>query len=117
MTTRYQKRHYEDVATILRNEFKDWSPQYQRPIPYIAIAFANLFAADNPRRCFANEEHIGGCTDGCLTGTGPDNEGFDREQFLAACGLEAQPVSDEEGYHTHEHDQDFPECYGLEREG
>ncbi|KKL14520.1 hypothetical protein LCGC14_2514850 [marine sediment metagenome] len=83
MTIRYQKRHYEDVTYIFAT----------RGMPDIVRAqlvgdFADLFAADNPRRCFANEEHVGDCTDGCLTGTGPDNEGFDREQFLATCGLE-----------------------------
>ncbi len=89
--SRYSKQHYEDVATILRNEFKDWSPQYQRPIPYIAIAFANLFAADNPLRCAYCNSSQGAdaflrCTDG-----GEQHlftEGFNRDQFLAACGLE-----------------------------
>ena len=62
MTTRYQKRHYEDVAALLAPHgglecavTDCWTT--------LCAGFADLFAADNPG-------------------------GFDRERFLAACGLE-----------------------------
>ncbi|KKK83805.1 hypothetical protein LCGC14_2789700 [marine sediment metagenome] len=46
-----------------------------------------------------------------------NNPDFNRPAFLAACGLVVEPMSDEDGYRTHEHNKDFPECYGLESEG
>ncbi len=63
MTTRYQKRHYEDVARLLRERSEHI---FDEPLvrQVIEIDFADLFAADNPD--------------------------FDRERFLAACGLESE---------------------------
>ncbi len=98
MTTRYQKSQIEDVARILRDallETIDDGKMMGRymdavTIENIARDFETLFAADNPRRCFADEGHNGACDDGCLTGEGSSNEGFDRKRFLAACGLESK---------------------------
>ncbi len=109
MTTRYQKRHYEDVARILRNEFADWSPELQRPIPYIAVALANLFATNNPN--FDRSAFLTACG---LEADERIHDGRCGEDGCSVCGLEQQLTSDEEGYATHEHDKDFPECYGLE---
>ena len=77
MTTRYQKSQIEDVARILSG----WTdPQYQFMFRCLAKEFAGLFAADNPPRCYIEGNHE--CDDGCMVA------GFDRKQFLAACGLE-----------------------------
>ena len=58
MASKYQKRHYEDVARLLKSS-RDPCPAC---ITVLAAEFANLFTADNPL--------------------------FDRERFLMACGLE-----------------------------
>ena len=88
---RYKQEHYEDVAELMRRANRV-EPRATSPLNYEPLVrdFADLFAADNPRRCFADKDHAGDCDDGCLTGEGPSNEGFDRARFLAACGLESE---------------------------
>ncbi len=77
MTTRYQTEHYEDVAAILKFHCGQ--------VSIVVVGdFADLFAADNPKRCtFHGDHNIGYSKDCKITG-------FDREQFLAACGLESE---------------------------
>ena len=93
MTTRYQKRHYEDVASILLAHVGYVSRD-------LVSDFADLFAVDNPQRFTAHIACPYNHSDG------RDNDchiyGFDREQFLAACGLEPEqrerggdPLTDE----------------------
>lgn len=69
MASKYQKRHYEDVAIIIMDA---WSrcdavtgqEEHSNAIlSFLGGDFANLFATDNPN--------------------------FDRERFLKACGLES----------------------------
>ena len=84
--SRYSEMHYEDVAKALK-ENRDWALRldnaHARGVMASTIGtFADLFAADNPKRCvtspFNHDFH-----DCVLAG------GFDREQFLAACRLES----------------------------
>ena len=93
MTTRYQKSQIEDVAFILgchttaagmdnEKERMEW-------LTWIAKSFADLFAADNPPACIDCGAHRGerggpSCEGHLFAG------GFDRERFLAACGLESE---------------------------
>jgi len=70
MSSRYSKRHYEDVARLLRCHHLEGN---DCDIYSVAHAFADLFAADNPRCAFLD----------CQM-----HKGFDRARFLAACGLE-----------------------------
>ncbi len=91
MTTRYQKRHYEDVAGILHKYYEGiaYGPGYNA---CIAIDFADLFAADNPPLCSACGDEKG-TTSICAHSCGSHHiftGGFDRERFLAACGLESE---------------------------
>ena len=87
MTARYQEKHYEDVARILavhdvRNRPTEQADSGRhRPIMAIAVDFANLFAADNPG-CPT-------CFDRTCSRHEPARVGFNRERFLAACGLES----------------------------
>ncbi len=95
MTTRYQKRHYEDVAEILLGQISSVPPlnwigriaevETNATVKRIAYRFVGLFAADNPPICSLPDEHTGDCE---YTG-GKATTGFDREQFLVACGLGA----------------------------
>jgi hypothetical protein len=128
MTTRYQKSQIEDVARTLVNFWADPINRfsYLHVPPKLAQDFADLFAADNPPTCsicrLATTDLLeeAGCQYEPESGTTSQHDfegGFDRERFLAACGLEQQPESDEDCYATHEHNKDFPECYGLESEG
>jgi len=84
--TKYQKEHYEDVAQLLRDHAASAEPAVQD----LALAFANVFTADNPRICLyccrADKETTQFCTD---PGEGHTFSGFDRELFLAACGLKS----------------------------
>ena len=70
MTTRYQKRHYEDVAGLLRHTVTHHPAGNSTAdgaviaMTQVMVDFANLFAADNLL--------------------------FDRARFLAACGLESE---------------------------
>ncbi|KKN01744.1 hypothetical protein LCGC14_1124700 [marine sediment metagenome] len=99
MTTRYQEKHYEDVAQILAaavEESEHEGPTYRamdwQTVENLAHDFVALFVTDNPlvcRQCGDDE----GSTARCL----PDEptvehsyDGFDREQFLTACGLESE---------------------------
>ncbi len=87
MTTRYQKEHYEDVAGLLRAA-QEMFGEENEVIGILAHSVSILFAADNPRKCrgcglvenINNALHQGYDWGG----------GFDREQFLAACGLESE---------------------------
>ena len=87
MTTRYQKSQIEDVARILAEE-KHFQETSGRPegmsaagaVINLQHTFADLFAADNPPMCRVGS-HDGPCTPVCWL------DGFNREQFLAACGL------------------------------
>ncbi len=90
MTTRYQEKHYEDVAYIFAT----------RGMPDIVRAqltgdFADLFAADNPKCCI-HCGYVKGATEICDPAGGPLRDehtfeyGFDRDQFLTACGLESE---------------------------
>ncbi len=100
MTTRYQKSHYEDVASIL-HEAKRIEVDIGRLIPAAGYAdeFADLFAADNPLSCNicrAPKGETALCFGGVLgAASNPPGEhdftgGFDPEWFLAACGVEKE---------------------------
>ena len=95
--SRYGKQHYEDVARILAEE-KHFQETSGRPEGMIAAGtvinlkhtFADLFAADNPPsthcwRCGSNRNVVTICIR-------PNEEhhygGFNRADFLEACGLE-----------------------------
>ena len=96
MITRYQKKHYEDVARLLVNrrismdeQLPEYMDGFNDAIWKLVEDFADLFAADNLTVC-----HICGDSEGtappCVY---PKLEhvfegGFNREEFLAACGLE-----------------------------
>ena len=89
--SKYQEQHYEDVATVLANN-RDYhyDKEGKDTIDPTVRAFADLFATDNPRRCgYCNASEAASP----LHCTSPDarhdyTEGFDRERFLKACGLE-----------------------------
>jgi hypothetical protein len=92
VVSRYSKQHYEDVARILAEEqhFQETSGRPEGLSAAGAVinlkhTFADLFAADNPKRCSFHGEHDTGYSEDCKI------TGFDREQFLAACGLEPVP--------------------------
>ncbi|KKM72049.1 hypothetical protein LCGC14_1424500 [marine sediment metagenome] len=88
--SKFTKQHYEDVATLLKKR----SPAHPAMIMVkaVAIDFADLFATDNPACCI-HCGYLEGTTDICDSSDGRIREehlfegGFDREQFLAACGL------------------------------
>ncbi|KKL26926.1 hypothetical protein LCGC14_2390360 [marine sediment metagenome] len=89
IVSRYSKEHYEDVAKVLK-ENRAWARQmdstHGRAVMASTIGqFAELFAADNPPVCQVGG-HDGPCTPACLIG------GFNREQFLTACGLATEPA-------------------------
>ena len=85
----YQEKHYEDVARILSLRR---APKAGGKLGHIlnvglagvAVGFADLFAADNPKRCTFHGDHNVGYSEDCII------TGFDREQFLAACGLKKE---------------------------
>ena len=87
MTTRYQKEHYEDVARVLSYHITaagmDDERERMQWLAWVAESFIDLFAADNPPACqaFHGPGHDSSCK---LTG------GFNREQFLIACGLKEE---------------------------
>lgn len=93
MTTRYQEKHYEDMIAILSGYTTDGPSNEERhgsrTARRIARDFADLFAADNPRYC-GHCGQLEGVTEICHA---PDEEhiwdgiGFDRDKFLATCGL------------------------------
>ncbi len=84
--SRYSKKHYEDVARILGHHN---GPYADVVVPHLTREFADLFAADNlPSthcwHCGSNRNVVTDCTH-----VKHNYGGFDREQFLAACGLES----------------------------
>ncbi len=101
MTTRYQKRHYEDVARIIVGHngglLDTYSPANHK---CLADDFADLFAADNPKCCI-HCGYVKGTTEICDSANGQLRDehtfeyGFDRDQFLVACGLKPET---EQGY-------------------
>ncbi len=72
--SRYTKQHYEDVARLIRESWPEAMPEDVNEVILFSLAnkFADLFAADNPDR------------------PAYEYKGFDRERFLAACGLEPE---------------------------
>ena len=74
MASKYQKRHYEDVAKLVQST-------NGCSIRYTAERFADLFATDNPGACSLPDGHYGDCNSTRASG-------LDRERFLKACGLE-----------------------------
>ena len=88
MTTRYQESQIEDVAGIIAAELDDHPERPNRTPTLRAVArqFADLFAANTPpimRLCWCSPE----CTDVRQV------SGFNRTDFLAACGLESEVAS------------------------
>ena len=77
--SKYQDSHYEDVAAILLEHIllSHVSPMNRD----LVNTFADLFAADNPPFCNAIPYPYDHDRHDCVEG------GFNREQFLAACGL------------------------------
>ncbi len=90
MTTRYQTEHYEDVAELLHGAIEHAEREQRFVDVDLVYEFAALFAADRPpsSRCWT----CGNSKEAEPTCTRPDGEhrfgGFDRAQFLTACGLE-----------------------------
>lgn len=86
MTTRYQEKHYEDAARILREHKGCCKTEW------VADDFADLFAANNPPTCRVCGESAAGAPPPCERYDGHHEwtGGFDREQFLSACGLESE---------------------------
>ncbi len=109
MTTRYQSEHYEDVIRImkpymeLRSEPDHFLVTERSAVTAgaraVVLDFADLFAADDPPSVYCG---YCGTTEGnpspiLCPERGLDkvhsfvyHKGFDREQFLAACGLEEE---------------------------
>lgn len=87
ITPRYSKRCYEDVARILSRDART----VEIVTEDIARDFADLFAADNPTQCTGDCGEHEGATRFCeVPGMEHDfQDGFDREWFLKACGLES----------------------------
>ncbi|MEE9569451.1 MAG: hypothetical protein V3W37_08700 [Candidatus Binatia bacterium] len=97
MKTRYQESQIEDVAQILKSQISSALPlnwvghiaetETNATVKRLAHRFADLFAADNPPTCIECGAH--------RDETDPEGQcvnhlfayGFDREQFLEACGL------------------------------
>ncbi len=65
MTTRYQKRHYEDVAELLRNSRLAYEqhgarcPEHGDLVGCLMSEFVALFTADNP--LFARARFLAAC--------------------------------------------------------
>ena len=89
MTTRYQESQIKDVARIIEDLWL--FPDAHEIISSLAGDFANLFAVDNlpSSRCWT----CGNTKEAAPICTRPDGDhrfgGFNRERFLAACGLES----------------------------
>ena len=86
----YTKQHYDSIADLLSKN--DPSHPVMIQVKGICLDFANLFAADSPPICV-----------GCGIRRGQNHHenhpdvpgrlfigGFDREQFLTACGLKPE---------------------------
>ena len=102
MTIRYQKRHYEDVAGVLsarRPHDNHGNPNADQTLligywSLLSEAFADLFATDNPpgnscKDCGVKPPFYIPCTDR-VTHSVFQQQDFDREKFLSACGLESE---------------------------
>lgn len=100
--SRYTKEHYEDVARTLTDFWADsanWSLYCEVPSELVRN-FADLFAADNPKTCIhcgylesAFDLAAGEICDSADGRTRDEHNfegGFDRAQFLAACGLKGE---------------------------
>ena len=102
---RYTQAHYEDVARILAEGHIGLGASksaYHRglggiaALKQVAYDFADLFTANNPRRCerctapFPRSE--GEVCMSARYGTPGDHQfsGFDRAEFLRACGVESE---------------------------
>ncbi|KKL75936.1 hypothetical protein LCGC14_2049860 [marine sediment metagenome] len=96
MTTRYQSKHYEDVAEILYEWTRTRTESGHNPtecsecinVALICADFADLFATHDPPICITcgvphSPSHGGKGTHNFISG-------FDRKWFLAACGLESE---------------------------
>ena len=109
MTTRYQNEHYEDVAILMREALQGIGPSTtpHRMHEDLVQQFSVIFEGDHPTF---------------------HNPNFDRERFLAACGLESEPNNP--AYHSsgephmhpspadhHAHPPKFHTAHGLESEG
>ena len=100
----YTNQHYEDIAEVLLNTnpvmrldppYTDRDSLQRATIVAIIQRFANLFAADNPAYCtHCSCDGTIECV--CITAGGRTYDehnfegGFDRKQFLVACGLEPE---------------------------
>ena len=103
MSSRYSKKHYEDVARILKEQATYYSGivnDGQAIVAGVVLGrtiqdFADLFTADNPKCCI-HCGYVKGTTEICDSANGQLRDehtfeyGFDREQFLAACGLKSE---------------------------
>ncbi len=83
--SRYTKEHYEDVARLLRAHHLEGN---DCDVQDVVRAFADLFATDNLPFCrtcgiFHSAFHAS-------EGLHDYGGGFDRDQFLTACGLEGE---------------------------
>ena len=84
---RYTTAHHEDVAGILASYTLCKLPDRCESCHNhrgTVMRFADLFAADNPPVCEVGSNHGPDdiCGPACLRG------GFDRAEFLRACGIE-----------------------------
>ena len=84
--SRYSKEHYEDVARLL-NGVIIHAEREERFVDVLLVEllveeFADLFAADSPPACRTHGIIGSERKDDC-----PNDRGFDRERFLAACEL------------------------------
>jgi len=90
--SRYSKQHYEDVARILNYQRYQACEDVSDALDEVSDKFADLFVADNPKCCI-HCGYVKGSTEVCDSANGQLRDehtfeyGFDREQFLAACGL------------------------------
>ncbi len=96
---RYRQEQYEDVANLLRGHNTATNDTHKLLLQSLTLDFADLFAADNPPNCNicrAPKEETALCF-GAVLGAASKSPGkhdfaggFDREQFLAACGLDSE---------------------------
>jgi len=93
--SKYTKQHYEDVASLLDKQPVASVGSLRQAIKRVVEDFADLFATDNPPTCIVCYQREGEPGPTCFPSaerTGHDfSGGFNREPFLAACGLEPGP--------------------------
>lgn len=93
----YRRQHYDDIASLLAKK----GPSHPSMIMVKSICkdFADLFAADNPSICVNCGGQKGCVSEGVRTvcistdrlrGEHNFKGGFNRERFLAACGLKSE---------------------------